>query len=149
MGVNDVSTVVEADLGDKGSIGVLHGVDTVILGGFTPCPAPSVSFVDAAAATGNYDTLLDLVTNTAGVMDSINTYAPVTVFGPNDAAFDAIADTLADLIETDIAGILAGHVVAGEYRAADVIAAGCVELATLNPDAMLKVTYSADDGVMV
>merc|ERR1712087_223216 len=35
--VNDVATVVEADLGNDGT-GVLHGVDTVITDGFTPCP---------------------------------------------------------------------------------------------------------------
>merc|ERR1712071_516632 len=164
--VNDVSTVVEADIGETDSIGVLHGVDAVILGGFTPCPAattkaptatptaaPSIqspkTFIEEAAATGNYDTLLDLVTNTPGVLDAITDNAPVTVFGPQDAAFVAISDTTAGLTEAELADILAAHVVAGEFRAADVIAAGCVELPTLNPNEKVKVAYSEADGVTV
>ena len=70
------------------------------------------------------------------------------VFGPNDDAFAAIQSTLDGLTEEEVAGVLAGHVVAGEYRAQDVIDAGCVELETL-AGTMLKVTYSEDDGVMV
>ena len=38
---------------------------------------------------------------------------------------------IATLDQTEIAGVLAGHVVKGEYDAAAVIAAGCVELETL------------------
>merc|ERR1712176_737034 len=114
-------------------------------------PTPEkASFIDAAAATGNYDPLLDLVTTTPGVLDAITENVPVTVFGPNDDAFAAIADTLADLTEEQVANTLAGHVVAGEYRAADVVAAGCVELPTLNPEMKLKVSYNEADGkVMV
>merc|ERR1712176_903195 len=152
--VNDVATVVQADLGYEDTIGVLHGVNAVILDGFTPCPssAPTnapVTFIDAATANGNYGTLLDLVTTTPGVMDAINENVPVTVFGPNDDAFAAITDTLDGLTEEEVAGVLARHVVAGEFRAQAVIDAGCVELPTLNEDVMLKVTYSEADGVMV
>merc|ERR1711920_734967 len=75
--------------------------------------------------------------------------APVTVFGPQDAAFAAISDTTAGLTEAELADILAAHVVAGEFRAADVIAAGCVELPTLNPNEKVKVAYSEADGVTV
>merc|ERR1712176_1607862 len=83
-------------------------------------------------------------------MGAITENVPVTVFGPNDDAFAAIADTLADLTEEQVANTLAGHVVAGEYRAADVIAAGCVELQTLNPEMKSKVSYNEADGkVMV
>merc|ERR1712003_427492 len=115
-----------------------------------PTPEKIISFIDAATATGNYDTLLGLVTTTPGVLDAITENVPVTVFGPNDEAFAAIADALADLTEEQVANTLAGHVVAGEYRAADVVAAGCVELPTLNPEVKLKVSYNEADGkVMV
>jgi uncharacterized surface protein with fasciclin (FAS1) repeats len=75
---------------------------------------------------------------------------PAAVFGPNDAAFTALGASFAELAadETAIAAVLAGHVVAGEYTAADVKAAGCVELVTL-AETKIKVTYTADGMVMV
>merc|ERR1712222_227917 len=51
--------------------------------------------------------------------------------------------------ETQVATTLAQHVVSGTYRAADVVAAGCVELQTLDPNTKIKVTYTEADGVMV
>jgi uncharacterized surface protein with fasciclin (FAS1) repeats len=67
---------------------------------------------------------------------------PTAVFGPNDAAFAALGDSFAQLAanETALFGVLAGHVVQGVYTAADVMAAGCVELDTL-AGTKLKVMY--------
>jgi uncharacterized surface protein with fasciclin (FAS1) repeats len=67
---------------------------------------------------------------------------PAAVFGPNDAAFAALGSAFTDLAanETALFGVLAGHVVQGEYTAANVIAAGCVELDTL-AGTKLKVMY--------
>ena len=50
--------------------------------------------------------------------------------------------------ESEVAGILAGHVVSGVYYAEDVYEAGCVELTALNGD-KLKVSYTKGHGVMV
>jgi hypothetical protein len=72
----------------------------------------------------------------------------IALFGPNDAAFAAISDTLATLNSTQILTVLSEHAVVGEYPASAVIAAGCVELATLG-GTMLGVSYSEADGVMV
>jgi hypothetical protein len=70
------------------------------------------------------------------------------LFGPNDAAFEAISDTIATLNSTELLGVLASHAVVGEYPASAVIAAGCVELPTL-AGGMVGVSYSEANGVMV
>jgi len=113
-------------------------------------PTPEkASFIDAAASTGNYDTLLGYVEEPYYDTELFQ-FLPVTMFAPNDEAFDAISEDLDGLSENDLTAILNGHVVDGEFRAADVIAAGCVELQTLNPEMKLKVSYNEADGkVMV
>jgi hypothetical protein len=72
----------------------------------------------------------------------------IAIFGPNDAAFANISDTLATLNTTEILGVLANHAVVGEYPASAVIAAGCVELMTIG-GTNIGVSYSEADGVMV
>merc|ERR1712113_786399 len=64
-------------------------------------------------------------------------------------AFAAVSDTLATLDESEVTTVLSQHVVAGLYYAADVVAAGCVELQTLDPATKIKVSYTEEDGVMV
>eukprot|EP00980_Cylindrotheca_fusiformis_P016060 scaffold4736_cov105-Cylindrotheca_fusiformis.AAC.9 len=91
----------------------------------------SQSIIDLAAADGKYGTLLDAVTNTPGVLDAITDNFPVTIFGPTDDAFAAISSTVSGLTTEELATVLAGHVVPGVFTAADVVAAGCVELTTL------------------
>jgi len=94
-------------------------------------PREPLSIIDLAAADGKYGTLLSAVTNTPGVLDSITASFPVTIFGPTDSAFNAIAEIVDGLSETELAGVLAGHVVQGVFTAQMVIDAGCVELMTL------------------
>jgi len=60
-----------------------------------------------------------------------------------------VSDTLATLDEAEVTTVLSQHVVAGLYYAADVVAAGCVELQTLDPATKIKVSYTEEDGVMV
>jgi hypothetical protein len=55
----------------------------------------------------------------------------LAIFGPTDDAFGDIADAVAGLSTDELAAVLAGHVVPGVFTAADVVAAGCVELETL------------------
>jgi hypothetical protein len=70
---------------------------------------------------------------------------PAAVFGPNDGAFTALGDSFAQLAanETALFDILAGHVVQGAFTAAQVRAAGCVELDTL-AGTKLKVEFNED-----
>jgi len=106
-----------------------------------------MSIIDLAVADGKYGTLLSAVTNTPGVLDAVVASFPVTIFGPTDDAFAAIADTVATLDEATLASVLAGHVVEGVFTAQMVIDAGCVELMTLAGN-MVKVMYM-DGMVMV
>jgi hypothetical protein len=76
------------------------------------------------------------------------TFYNIAIFGPNDAAFEAISETLATLNSTELLDVLTMHVVAGEFPASAVIAAGCVELTTLG-GTMVGVSYSEANGVMV
>jgi len=106
-----------------------------------------MSIIDLADADGKYGTLLSAVANTPGVLEAITSNFPVTIFGPIDDAFAAIADTVATLDEATLATVLAGHVVAGVFTAQMVIDAGCVELETL-AGSPVKVMATAG-GVMV
>merc|ERR1711935_920171 len=105
------------------------------------------SIIDLAAADGKYGTLLSAVTNTPGVLDAVIASFPVTIFGPVDDAFVAIADIVDTLDEEALAGVLAGHVVQGVFTAQMVIDAGCVELMTLAGDQVR--VMATEGGVMV
>jgi len=106
-----------------------------------------MSIIDLAAADGKYGTLLSAVTNTPGVLDAVVASFPVTIFGPTDDAFAAIADVVASLDEATLASVLAGHVVEGVFTAQMVIDAGCVELMTLAGNQVR--VMATDAGVMV
>jgi len=69
------------------------------------------------------------------------------IFAPTDDAFADIADVVAGLDEATLASVLASHVVAGEFTAANVIDAGCVELTTLS-GANVRAMYK-DGKVMI
>jgi uncharacterized surface protein with fasciclin (FAS1) repeats len=78
----------------------------------------------------------------AGVAELLGTSNPITVFAPTNAAFDSLPPgTVESLLlpenKDQLINILSYHVVAGEYRLADVIKAtllGPVELTTLSGD---------------
>merc|ERR1711935_759436 len=106
-----------------------------------------VSIIDLAAADGKYGTLLSAVTNTPGVLDAVVASFPVTIFGPVDDAFVAIADIVDTVDEEALAGVLAGHVVQGVFTAQMVIDAGCVELMTLAGNQVR--VMATEGGVMV
>ncbi|CAJ1935249.1 unnamed protein product [Cylindrotheca closterium] len=106
----------------------------------TVTPVASQSIIDLAAADGKYGTLLNAVTNTPGVLDTITANFPVTIFGPTDTAFGDISEVVAGLDESALATVLASHVVAGVVTAEDVIDAGCVELRSLS-GAQLRVAF--------
>eukprot|EP00980_Cylindrotheca_fusiformis_P009614 scaffold2125_cov126-Cylindrotheca_fusiformis.AAC.7 len=136
--------VIEPDL--IGPDGVFHGIEGVILpGSFTPCPnnmTNASSIIELAAEAGNYTTLLDALNSTPGAAEALEQSAPVTVFGPTDAAFAALGDEFTDLAgQPDLLlALLGGHVVAGAYTVADVKAEGCMEIETV-VGTMVKVEY--------
>lgn len=92
----------------------------------TPEAAPaaepgSLDIVDTAVAAGNFNTLASALVE-RGLAETLKGEGPFTVFAPDDGAFQALP--LADRIglyrdPEALTGVLLGHVVEGEYRAAD------------------------------
>lgn len=88
---------------------------------------PSKNIVENAAQSKDHTTLVAAVTaaELAGVLQS---EGPFTVFAPTNAAFSKLpAGTVETLLKpenkTMLQGILTYHVIAGDFKAADVVAA--------------------------
>ena len=81
--------------------------------------------VDVAVANGSFGTLVAAVT-AAGLVDTLKSAGPFTVFAPTDAAFAALpAGTVEDLLKPEnkakLTAVLTYHVVSGKVMAADVV----------------------------
>lgn len=78
---------------------------------------------DTAVAAGNFKTLV-AATQAAGLVETLNTKGPYTVFAPTDEAFAKLPEGTVDSLLKDIpklTNILKYHVVEGAVPAADVI----------------------------
>ena len=85
--------------------------------------AKPVTIVQTAKDAGQFNTLCELLT-AAGLVDTLNSAGPFTVFAPTDAAFAKLpAETVAALKKDPkaLAAILTYHVVAGKKDAAEVV----------------------------
>ena len=155
-----------------GSIAVAAISLTACNGAETPTPAPTPppvieevvvetpvvtqpSIVGLAVQTADLSTLVAAVT-AAGLVDTLDTGGPFTVFAPVNSAFDALpAGTVDGLVtaedKTPLVGILTYHVVSGEVMAADLVAA--IEAAggsyTINTVNGATLTASIVDGGVV
>ena len=99
------------------------------------------SIVDVAVSNSDFSTLVTAL-KAADLVGALQGDGPFTVFAPTNAAFGKIdSKTLNSLLETEnkkaLANILTYHVVSGEFKAKDVVAAlekgnGMVELKALN-----------------
>jgi len=83
--------------------------------------------VDIAASNDQFNTLVVAV-KTAGLVNTLKSDGPFTVFAPTNAAFAKIPEaTLKSLLQPEgkdaLTKILTYHVVAGEFTATDVITA--------------------------
>ncbi|MGK0249323.1 MAG: putative surface protein with fasciclin (FAS1) repeats [Oleispira sp.] len=79
--------------------------------------------VDTAVGAGSFTTLVTAV-QAAGLVSTLKSDGPFTVFAPNDAAFDALpAGMVADLLKPEnkdkLVEILTYHVVAGKVMSSD------------------------------
>ncbi|MBK8902719.1 MAG: fasciclin domain-containing protein [Anaerolineaceae bacterium] len=125
--VNDDAKVIIADI--DAANGIIHAVDTVILGPWPKEAAPASSgssssaaasspgtIVDIAVNNGNFDTLVAAVT-AVGLADTLSG-GEWTVFAPTDAAFAKLglnADNIATTFnEVELTRILLYHVIQGE-----------------------------------
>lgn len=109
--------VVTTDI--KCSNGVIHVIDSVIL------PPKKADIVDTAVGAGAFNTLVAAV-KAAGLVETLKSEGPFTVFAPSDDAFKKIpAATISELLKPEnkakLASILTYHVVPGKVMAADVV----------------------------
>jgi len=85
--------------------------------------APAADIVDTAVAAGQFNTLVAAV-KAAGLVDTLKSKGPFTVFAPTDEAFAKLpAGTVEGLLKDTekLKQILLYHVVAGKVMAADVV----------------------------
>ncbi len=79
--------------------------------------------VDTAVSAGQFNTLVAAV-KAAGLVDTLKSTGPFTVFAPTDAAFAKLpAGTVENLLKNpeQLKQVLLYHVVAGKVMAADVV----------------------------
>jgi len=104
--------------------------------------------VDTAVGAGSFKTLAAALT-AAGLVETLKSKGPFTVFAPTDEAFAKLpAGTIDTLLKPEnkkqLANILLLHVVPGTVLAADV-----VKLTSAKTAGGTEITISADDGVKV
>lgn len=113
------------------------------------------TIVGVAAGNDNFSTLVAAV-KAADLVDVLNGEGPFTVFAPVNAAFAKLPEgTLSSLLKPEmketLTSILTYHVVAGEFKAADVIKAindngGTFTIPTVQEGALLA---SLQDGKVI
>ena len=91
-----------------------------------PATAPATkqgTIVQTAKDAGQFNTLCELVA-AAGLVDTLNSAGPFTVFAPTDAAFAKLPPETVAALKKDpkaLAAILTYHVVPGKKDAAEVV----------------------------
>ena len=111
---------------------VLLTASTVFAGNYGKKPESDI--VDTAVAAGDFTTLAAAL-QAGGLIDTLKSEGPFTVFAPNDAAFAKLpAGTVDSLLlpenKDKLVAILTYHVVPGKVDAADVV--GLSSAATAN-----------------
>lgn len=110
---------------------------------------PAQDIVDVAVGAGSFNTLAAALT-AAGLVDTLKSDGPFTVFAPTDAAFAKLPAGTVDMLlkpenKDKLIDILTYHVVAGEVKAADVVK---LTSATTVEGQNVKIAAS-ESGVMV
>jgi uncharacterized surface protein with fasciclin (FAS1) repeats len=94
--------------------------------------------VDTAVANGSFTTLVAAV-EAAGLVDTLKSEGPFTVFAPTDEAFAALPEGTVEALLNDIptlTDILLYHVVPGQVMAADVVNLSSADTALGEPVAI-------------
>jgi len=124
--LNDTAQVITADI--EASNGVIHVIDAVLLPkadqSASMAEGQEMDIVDTAIADGRFTTLVTAL-EAAGLVETLKSEGPFTVFAPTDEAFAALPPGTVEGLLQDIpqlSNILLYHVVPGEVMAADVIA---------------------------
>jgi uncharacterized surface protein with fasciclin (FAS1) repeats len=111
--VND-AMVTQTDV--MGSNGLIHVIDSVIL-------PPTMDLVGVAVNDSRFSTLAAAV-EAAGLIDTLQSEGPFTVFAPTDEAFGKLPDGTVEALLQDIptlTDILLYHVVPGRVVSGDVV----------------------------
>lgn len=108
---------------DAMSDGMMMKDDGVMVGGALMISSRDI--VDNAVLASNVTTVVAAV-KAAGLVDTLKSKGPFTVFAPNNAAFAALpAGTVETLLKPEnkatLTGILTYHVVAGSYKVKDLM----------------------------
>jgi len=111
--------------------------------------AKADDIVDTAIAAGQFSTLVAAV-QAAGLVDTLKSAGPFTVFAPTDAAFAALPEgTVENLLKPEnkdqLIAVLTYHVVAAKVMSAD-IAGKSMEVDSVQGSA---ISVNAMNGVMV
>ncbi|MEO1237379.1 MAG: fasciclin domain-containing protein [Planctomycetota bacterium] len=106
--------------------------------------AATGDIVETAASAGTFNTLLAAAT-AAGLVETLQSEGPLTLFAPTDKAFAALPEgTVESLLlpenKDQLVSILTYHVVAGKVEAKDALAAG--EAATVQGGTL---TFTVED----
>jgi uncharacterized surface protein with fasciclin (FAS1) repeats len=117
--------------------------NTTMVGGAAMYPSKNI--VENAVNSKDHTTLVAAV-KAAGLVDTLQSKGPFTVFAPTDAAFNKLpAGTVANLVKPEnkatLTSILTYHVVAGKYEMKDLEklikqGGGKAELKTVNGQAL-------------
>lgn len=99
--------------------------ETVMVGGAAMYPSKNI--VENAVNSADHTTLVAAV-KAAGLVETLQSAGPFTVFAPVNAAFDKLPEgTVATLLKPEnkaaLANVLTYHVLAGDFKAADIVAA--------------------------
>lgn len=115
---------------------------------------PSMDIVDNAMNADNVTTLVAAV-SAAGLVDTLKSEGPFTVFAPTNDAFDDLPVGTVDTLlmeenQADLVNVLTYHVVAGAYTSADLTdgltlttVQGEELMFTINADGMLEINGEA------
>ena len=128
----------------------LISITIISLAMITPTFAQMKSdIVDTAASAGSFNTLVAAV-KAAGLVDTLKSDGPFTVFAPTDEAFAALpSGTVENLLKPEnkdtLVKILTYHVVAGKVMSADIAGKA------LSPETVegSTVDINATNGVMI
>jgi transforming growth factor-beta-induced protein len=117
VNINDAKVILP-DI--ETSNGVIHVIDSVLLP-----PEKLSDIVDTAIADGRFTTLVAAL-EAAGLVDTLKSEGPFTVFAPTDEAFAKLpAGTVENLLKPEnletLKSILLYHVVSGKVMAEDVV----------------------------
>ncbi|MDJ0976298.1 MAG: fasciclin domain-containing protein [Planctomycetota bacterium] len=135
----DGAKVVQADI--KTSNGIIHVIDKVIL--------PRKDIVDTAVEAGAFKTLVTAV-KAAGLVDTLKSKGPFTVFAPVDAAFAKLPEgTIPALLKdkAQLTAVLTYHVIPGRVLSGD-LKVGTIEVATVQ-GSKLRIEKKRDGSVFV